>query len=1365
MIDLLISSTVLIIAVVVLRWLFKNRISRRLQYALWLIVAIRLVLPIQLGTSPISIDRVNTEKLETAITNTVREPVSGPSYTVIYSQVAEEFVSAKQDIETPVIRNEIEAETARRITVPTLGEIANAIWIVGMAIMAAWFLFVNLRFRRVLKKNASEIAVPGCDIPVKVCPALTSPCLSGFFRPTVYLTESCTDDPQRLRHILAHELTHLRHGDLIWSMLRSILLCVYWFHPLVWVAAVLSKRDCELACDEGALAKLGEAERIAYGKTLLDTVARRPSPNHLLEAATSMNETKKQLKERVNFIVKKPKFYLILTVCVLLITAVAIGCTFTGAPEPTITPAETTEPIETTSPTESTIPADPRLFNEAQLAELQTLFTGYYEMRTNWYNAAMLATFDSPQDIDAFDLFSVGTGNPADRRLTDEELDYLRSTTYIDQGYSACRMSREYVENVLDQYFGLTIADLKTESDKFFIYWDKTDCYYVVSEGHAALDFKLLGARRQEDGTILFEYFHPYVIAPKDIYETVLRPVSGGYHVLSNRVIEKSNLNPNAKLENETPPATEDLIKKLETLFANPQTADTIYYNWYNDCLRAHLSCPEDLDVSKIFCGRTGIPDARQLTDAENAYLQDFYSMYIAIYNNMPIQRIPRETVEQVLHLYYGLNPEDVHMESSDMVYWEETDCYYVIVDSEGVGQTKVLRVDVLSDNSIRMLYTDPTDTYRDTVYEAVLRPALGGYQILSNLPVVDREIMENSPLSPSPRPNPLNILNMATTRRDGAFNFALKSAYEDPADVNIFSLFYSMPKDDTPSDTEIEFAISKGLNPEISPIYRYPVSTIDSVLRRVFGIGFDECNGIGLEHFIYNKKTDCYYESHGDFESGSYTPTDMIQLPDGSVQIYYNGSINYEFLPMVVTLIPTEDSWHIVSNLPAPEPTDTSWQPTEKVSKSYDEYFSLIRQLGHQQISKDLTWFGGDGAEYTLQSMAESGLCVLSNAQEVLWTVPGTENPSGIQWLVCDGQWAYGITDTDLVRLELLTGKQESLFTGEKLLCGDKGYEAANLMVCDRSFVLFAAVNNGKGCIYRLYLPTMTLDLICDEIPADTLPCWLEIWMPENNRHYPFMFLNPQLQPIVYDTLADPNSPFQEVIEAWPDSVEEPMIVDMGEAWKIPNLMTTYEYHAPLEWLIISLQSVHETPASVLWVYDNQENAIIKKTGMLHTGYGGVHSVQQYPERYPDIPLGTTPEELLAQLESISFMLDMPDYEQYQFPEEVNTPIKDGRTYNLTDLSFSYYTLSRKQCFTFSFEGKLQSISSWDEELPTAKGLKTGDSIKRMQQIYGTDFKKDVEDYPVYQYRIDGGYLNVFYENDRVQGWSFNTYPNINND
>ena len=461
-------------------------------------------------------------------------------------------------------------------------------------------------------------------------------------------------------------------------------------------------------------------------------------------------------------------------------------------------------------------------------------------------------------------------------------------------------------------------------------------------------------------------------------------------------------------------------------------------------------------------------------------------------------------------------------------------------------------------------------------------------------------------------------------------------------------------------------------------------------------------------------------------------------------------------------TTIPTEPTETTAPT--EPDPALPWYTGTEAAPMSYDKYFSATRKFSDSQISQTRSWTGPDGGTYTLQSDAQ-GLCIINESQQILWTVPGTETSDNIQWLVCDGQWAYGITATDILRIELQSGKLEPLFTGEKLLCGDKGYKAANLMVCDRTMVLFAAVQNGKGCIFRLYLPTMTLDTLCDEIPADTLPRWLEIWIPEDNRYYPFMYLNPQLQPIVYETLADPDSPFREVIEAWPDSAEEPIIVDMGQAWNIPNLMTTYEYQASLEWLIVSLQSVHEIPASVLWVYDNQENAIIKKTGMLHTGNGGVHGVQSYPEKYPDIPLGITPEELLAQLDAIGFMLDMPDYEEYVFPKEVENPIRDGRTYNLTDLSFSYYTPYQRQCFTFSFEGTLQSISSWDEELPTAQGLKTGDSIKRMQQIYGTDFKKDVEDYPVYQYRIDGGYLNVFYENDRVKGWMISTYPNINSD
>ena len=141
-----------------------------------------------------------------------------------------------------------------------------------------------------------------------------------------------------MRHVLTHELTHYAHKDHIWSVVRCVCLCVYWFDPLVWVAAWFSRRDCELACDEGALKRLGEGERIAYGRSLLDVVSHASTPANLMQTATSMNESKKQLRERVNFIVKKQKISIIAAVCMVIVCAIVAGCAAAG-------PADTLDEI------------------------------------------------------------------------------------------------------------------------------------------------------------------------------------------------------------------------------------------------------------------------------------------------------------------------------------------------------------------------------------------------------------------------------------------------------------------------------------------------------------------------------------------------------------------------------------------------------------------------------------------------------------------------------------------------------------------------------------------------------------------------------------------------------------------------------------------------------------------------------------------------------------------------------------------------------------------------------------------------------------------------------------------------------------
>ena len=137
------------------------------------------------------------------------------------------------------------------------------------------------------------------------------------------------EDQNRMQHVLEHEMTHYRHGDYIWALLRVGCLVLHWYNPLVWCAALLSRRDAELACDEATIKRLGEEERAAYGRTLIGlTCERRPA---VLITATTMTGSKRSIKERIKLIAQKPKMAVITLVVVVVLIITAIGWTFTGA--------------------------------------------------------------------------------------------------------------------------------------------------------------------------------------------------------------------------------------------------------------------------------------------------------------------------------------------------------------------------------------------------------------------------------------------------------------------------------------------------------------------------------------------------------------------------------------------------------------------------------------------------------------------------------------------------------------------------------------------------------------------------------------------------------------------------------------------------------------------------------------------------------------------------------------------------------------------------------------------------------------------------------------------------------------------------
>ena len=327
MLEILISSSVLILVLAILRLVLREKISARLQYALWLLVLVRLLVPVSFFHSPVSVAEAASPMTEQAWS---------ASHRVLYAwntpgSAPPESAGVATQLDDGGVINSGQVLLLRDALLFT--------WYAGMVVMAFWFLFVNMRLARRLKKNRTPFDYHSV-MPVYVAEGIPSPCLFGLFKPSIYLTERASEDDARARQIIAHELTHYRHGDMIWSLLRSVCLVVWWFNPLVWLAAALSRQDCELACDEGTIKVLGEDARFDYGRTLVGMAMVGARPSDLLCGATTMTTGKKSLKERVARIANAPKMSVTVAVIVLLIAAIAVGCTYAGSEktEPEIEP-------------------------------------------------------------------------------------------------------------------------------------------------------------------------------------------------------------------------------------------------------------------------------------------------------------------------------------------------------------------------------------------------------------------------------------------------------------------------------------------------------------------------------------------------------------------------------------------------------------------------------------------------------------------------------------------------------------------------------------------------------------------------------------------------------------------------------------------------------------------------------------------------------------------------------------------------------------------------------------------------------------------------------------------------------------------
>ena len=327
MIEWCLSSSILIMIVAALRAVFKGRISLRLQYAVWGLVLLRLLIPVSFGSTNISVANLTVKNDSTAIKTTLPPNAQNAAIATGSNQtgIGDPFEGRYDDPEIDAV---IHADAPADIS-GMLRNAALVIWMAGAVSVSVLFLMTNIRLRKKVMQSRRAVGVYRKKLEVYCTDAIDTPCLFGLLKPVIYVTNEVAGDKTLLRHTIIHEATHHRHGDHIWAVLRCACLVIHWYNPLAWWAAFLSQRDAELACDEATIKRLGEGERAEYGRTLIGMTCQKRA--RVLITATTMTASESGLRERIMLIARKPRTALYTLLIVLLAASVAVGCTFTGA--------------------------------------------------------------------------------------------------------------------------------------------------------------------------------------------------------------------------------------------------------------------------------------------------------------------------------------------------------------------------------------------------------------------------------------------------------------------------------------------------------------------------------------------------------------------------------------------------------------------------------------------------------------------------------------------------------------------------------------------------------------------------------------------------------------------------------------------------------------------------------------------------------------------------------------------------------------------------------------------------------------------------------------------------------------------------
>ena len=330
-------SAAITAGILLFRVIFKNRISSKLQYLMWWLLILRLLMPV---TPDIGL-HFNLQDMLLKQAHQAELPTPAPVLDVAPASVPN--TQSSYESVTPAVQPNTDVAPSQHVNPAKSTDwysIVFVVWLLGAIGFLGWLIFVKLRYYESLQhlmasgpKEAYELYGMCCKelgvkpLPLWIVNKSMSPGIAFFGEPVLLVPLSLCGDESRLRFALLHELTHKKRGDHYMTLLLNILRAVYWFDPVVHFAFSELRADMESACDSDVLAYIGHEQKRGYLTVILDMFSYDTEPILGMSQIRSKRMAKRRMKGAFMKNRTSPAFRAI-TLCIALIMSL---CCFTTA--------------------------------------------------------------------------------------------------------------------------------------------------------------------------------------------------------------------------------------------------------------------------------------------------------------------------------------------------------------------------------------------------------------------------------------------------------------------------------------------------------------------------------------------------------------------------------------------------------------------------------------------------------------------------------------------------------------------------------------------------------------------------------------------------------------------------------------------------------------------------------------------------------------------------------------------------------------------------------------------------------------------------------------------------------------------------